>query len=142
MLILSTTEITENTERIYFLTFGRTTHCSNEQMTEEMTIDPKYQSTLDRLKELEHSLSQPDIMSDQKNYVNLTQEHSRLSDLKLLFEDVQSMGKQLQDNEELLKVEKDPEFIAVLQEDIEALKAAYAKSEHKLKLALFSPKPA
>jgi peptide chain release factor 1 len=104
-------------------------------------MDPKYQSTVERLRELEHLLSQPGAAADQKNFINLSQEHARLSELKGFFDDVTSFKKQLQNNEELLKEERDLEFIAVLQEDIEALKIKSEKAEQKLALALFPPSP-
>src|SRR5260221_14079613 len=104
-------------------------------------MDPKYTTLIDRLRELEAQLSQPDIASVQKEFRALTQEHARLTDLKALYDDVYSFTKQLEDNQELLKGERDPEFIQVLQEDISALKIKLEKADKDLKMALYPPSP-
>lgn len=104
-------------------------------------MNPKYSSTIYRLKELEDELSQPSSVADQKKYRALTQEHAQLSDLKALFDEVQSLEQQLSDNQELLKGESDAEFIAVLNEDIESIKTKLEKARHKLEMALYPPSP-
>lgn len=96
---------------------------------------------LARLGELEAELSLPESVSDMKKYRTLTQEHARLSELKGLFEEVESLEKQLQDNQELLKTEKDPDFIAVLNEDVVQLGAKLEKTKHKLEMQLYPPGP-
>ncbi len=104
-------------------------------------MHPKYSEALTRLKELEEELSLPDAASDQKRYRERTQEYSRLSDLKSLFEDVIKQEKELSDNEELRKVEKDPEFIAVLDEEIPVLQKKLEESKRKLEMSLYPPGP-
>jgi len=101
----------------------------------------KYQEIAMRLPELEEALSQPDVTSDQKRYRSLMQEHSRLSELKALFDEVATCKKQLQENEALAKSETDLEFLAILDEDITSLKQKLEKAEHSLKMALFPPSP-
>ncbi len=104
-------------------------------------MHPKHSEAINRLKELEAELSLPDAASDQKKYRERTQEYARLSELKSLFEAVVNLEKQLRDNEELLKVEKDPEFIAILNEDIESATKQLEAARHKLELSLFPPSP-
>lgn len=101
----------------------------------------KYSELSARLKELEEELSLPDCISDKKKYRTLTQEHSRLTDLQALFEGVQSLQTQLKDNQELLHTEKDQEFIAVLNDDIQQLTQKLEKAEHKLQMQLYPPGP-
>ncbi|MBS0634053.1 MAG: PCRF domain-containing protein, partial [Verrucomicrobia bacterium] len=104
-------------------------------------MNSKYTDAVARLKELEEELSLPDAASDQKRYRERTQEFARLTDLKTLFEDVDKFEKELSDNEGLLKSEKDPEFIAVLNEEIESLKVKLEAARHKLEMALYPPSP-
>lgn len=104
-------------------------------------MNPKYNDALIRLKELEEQLSLPDAASDKKRYRELGQEYARLSDLKALFEDIMKAEKELADNQELLKVEKDPEFIAVLNEEIASITKKLEDSRHKLEMALYPPSP-
>lgn len=101
----------------------------------------KYSVTDIRLKELEDQLSRPEAVANQKQYRTLTQEHARLTDLKFLFDDVSQLEKQLADNQEMLKSESDPEFLHVLNEDIEAIKSRLEKASHKLEMALYPPSP-
>ncbi len=104
-------------------------------------MHPKYSEAVTRLKELEEELSLPDAASDQKRYRERTQEYARLSDLKNLFEDVIKQEKELRDNEELKKVEKDPEFLAILDEEITALQKKLEESRRKLEMSLYPPGP-
>ncbi len=104
-------------------------------------MNPKYDDAVIRLKELEEQLSYPDAASDQKKYKECTQEYARLSELKGMFEAVFKEERELLDNEELLKNEKDPEFIAVLNDEIESLKKKLEANRHKLEMALYPPSP-
>lgn len=104
-------------------------------------MNPKYTESVNRLKELEEELSLPDAASDQKRYRERTQEYARLSDLKNLFEDVAKLEKELADNRDLLKTETDPEFLAILNEEIALSEKKLADSKHKLELSLYPPGP-
>lgn len=104
-------------------------------------MDPKYTQTIERLRELEDTLSMPDAASDQKKYRELTQEHAHLSELKLLYDEVYSLEKQLKDNKELLASETDPEFREVLVEDSSQLELKLESAQATLKMALFPPSP-
>lgn len=104
-------------------------------------MNSKYESTVARLRELEDHLSTPEALEDKKVYRELTQEHARLSDLKSLFETVQSLDKELNESQELLKSEKDADFIAVLNEEIQNLTTKLAAAKHKLEMSLFPPGP-
>ncbi len=104
-------------------------------------MNPKYDDASIRLKELEEELSMPDAASDQKKYRERTQEYARLSDLKGLFEDVMKLTKELNDNEELLKNEKDPEFISVITAELEPLRKRLTESHRKLEMSLYPPSP-
>lgn len=92
----------------------------------------KISKLVDRLHEVEEALGKPEVVQDQGKYRELTQEHSRLSEIKTTWEKLQSAEKQLKDNQEMLKQEADQEFIQVLEDDIESL----TKSVHDLSLRL------
>lgn len=80
-------------------------------------MEKKVQQLLVRLAEVEEVLGQPHVFEDQKKYRTLSQEHSYLTELKTAWESKKQLEKQLADNSELLKVERDPEFAEVLRED-------------------------
>lgn len=96
---------------------------------------------LSRLTELEEILGQPDVLKDQKKYRILTQEHAQISQLKRIWDQLNSNNKQLNDNRELLAIEKDDEFIPILQEDIERLETEIKDLRFQLKALLVPPDP-
>lgn len=104
-------------------------------------MDKRVQKLLERLSEVEHLLGQPDIVNDKKQYRELAQEHSQLSALKDIWEKLSSAEKQLEDNKELLQSEEDPEFIAVLEEDIASLENKVVTLRSKMRNLLVPPDP-
>jgi peptide chain release factor 1 len=81
-------------------------------------MERKVRSLLERLAEVEEVLGQPHIFDDQKKYRSLTQEHAYLTELKRAWERKKNLEKQIIDNQELLKSERDPEFSDILREDL------------------------
>jgi len=71
----------------------------------------------------------------------LTQEHAYLNEVKGLWDEIQQSKKQTEENEKLLKEEKDPEFIAVLQEDLSSLQKRKEEFQLKLENILVPPDP-
>jgi peptide chain release factor 1 len=104
-------------------------------------IEKKVQQFLMRLAEVEETLGHPDIFNDQKKYRALTQEHSYLADVKSTWDALKRLEKDLADNKELLKGERDPEFAAVLQEDIQSLDSKYPVLQKQLENLLVPPDP-
>ena len=104
-------------------------------------MNPKVQALLLRLKEVEAALSSNEAMQDQKNYRLLTQEHSRLSEIQALSNDIEKLKGQLEDNSTLLKSEKDQEFIEVLREDSARLQQSLEHAENTLQNILVPPGP-
>lgn len=104
-------------------------------------MEKKIQQLLSRFAELEAILGHPDVFNDQKKYRALTQEHGYLGDIKTTFEESQQAAKQLLENQELLKVEKDPEFAALYKEEIGRLEEKRAQLQKKLEDLLIPPDP-
>lgn len=104
-------------------------------------MEKKIQSLLSRLLELESMLGHPEVFSDQKKYRLLTQEHSYLSEVKLVWDSIKNSEKQLSDNKELLSSEKDPEFIEVLREDNLRLENSIIEFQTRLTTLLVPPDP-
>lgn len=104
-------------------------------------IETKVHQLLSRLPELEEVLGHPDVFNDQKKYRTLTQEHAYLVQVKGLWEQLQTAKKQIADNTELLKTEKDPEFTEVLRDDIAQLEKRCEALENELKDLLIPPDP-
>ena len=96
---------------------------------------------MSRFEEVEAALGAPDIHSDQKRFRELSQEHSYLRELKDVYEQFQTRKKDLENNRDLLKEEKDPEFSEVIREDIESLEGEVASLQAKIETLLVPPDP-
>jgi len=86
-------------------------------------------------------LGQPGILADQKQYRALAQEHAHLSEVKELWRRIQETNKQIADNQQLLKEEKDPNFLEIIREEIASLESASESSQKELVNFLIPPDP-
>ncbi|NGX62632.1 MAG: Peptide chain release factor 1 [Candidatus Anoxychlamydiales bacterium] len=104
-------------------------------------MDEKVKKLLDRLKEVETLLGSSDVFSDQKKYKELSQEFSRLSELKDAWNYYTKTNDQLIENKALLLTEKDPELIEVINEDITNLQNELDIVKARIELILVPPDP-
>lgn len=104
-------------------------------------MQTKIQTLLKRFSELEEALAQPEAFNDSKKYKEMTQEHSYLSELKQVWDKLQNSQKLLKDNRELLKSETEPEFVAILNEEIEKLDVLVPNLQKQLENLLVPPDP-
>ncbi|MGM0439732.1 MAG: peptide chain release factor 1 [Chlamydiota bacterium] len=104
-------------------------------------METKIKNLLGRFSEVEAELGNPEVFSDKKKYRQLTQEHAYLSEIKKVWEEFQACQQDLEDNEELLSVEEDPELVAVLKEDIAKLEKHLPELEQRLSILLVPPDP-
>jgi peptide chain release factor 1 len=102
-------------------------------------MDPRIARSLERIHVLEQELSQPEVVTDQKLYRKLTQEHAQLSELTLAYDLVEKLTRELGDTEILLKNETDAEFIQVLQEEIVKISEYLQNASGRLQLLLCPP---
>ncbi|MGB7978428.1 MAG: peptide chain release factor 1 [Chlamydiales bacterium] len=101
----------------------------------------KVQRLLARLQEVEELLGHPETLSDQKRYRELTQEHSQLSELKDVWDRLQSSERQLVENRVLLSSEQDPEMVVLLRDEIVRLEVEFAASQKRIETLLVPPDP-
>jgi peptide chain release factor 1 len=104
-------------------------------------MDEQIHKLLKRFEKVEELLGQADVLADQKQYRELAQEHSYLANVKDHWQRCQFLKKQLEENQQLLKTEKDPEFLEVVRQEIPALEVAIADASHKLETLLIPPDP-
>ena len=104
-------------------------------------MEKKIQKFIERLSEVEDILGNPHIYEDQKKYKALTQEHAYLSEIKGLWDEIQGSKKQIEDNEKLLKIEKDNEFLEFLRDDSASLQKRQDELQLKLENVLVPPDP-
>lgn len=104
-------------------------------------MEKKIHKLLSRFAEVEALLGNPGVLHDQKRYRALTQEHAYLADVKTVSDDLQQAKKQRNENQDLLKTEKDPEFTTLLRDDLILLEEQIANLEHRLEDLLIPPDP-
>jgi peptide chain release factor 1 len=104
-------------------------------------MEERLKRLLQRFEEVEALLSRPDALSDQKQYRALTQEHSYLSEVKDLYLRYQSLQRQIKENQQLLKEEKDPHFVDMIREELSSLEVEAPEALLKLERLLVPPDP-
>lgn len=93
-----------------------------------------------RLEELEALMGQPDFYDDSKKAGELLREHRHLEFVAQTWKSYQHVLKQIEDNEELVKL-GDPDFAELAAAEIPELQAQEKELELKLQVAILPPDP-
>ncbi|NGX28517.1 MAG: Peptide chain release factor 1 [Candidatus Anoxychlamydiales bacterium] len=104
-------------------------------------MEEKIKKLLEKLSEIEEKLGEPEVFVDQKLYKELSQEHSRLSELRDSWNYYLKTFKELAENKELLLSEKDPELIQVIKDELENLQKELDITKARLEIILVPPDP-
>lgn len=104
-------------------------------------MEKKVHQLLERLSEVEEVLGHPHVYEDQKKYRSLSQEHAYLTELKTTWDEKIKLEKQIEDNLELLKEEKETEFSDILKEDVVQLRKRIEDLQKALENLLVPPDP-
>lgn len=94
-----------------------------------------------RLHAVEEQLGNPELLADQKKYKELTQEHAYLSEVNEISGRLEKAKQELEENRELAALESDPEFLLLLQGEIEKLELSIEKLTENLSNLLVPPDP-
>lgn len=96
---------------------------------------------LSNLGELETKLGDPNVISNQKEFKKYSQEYSYLSELKELWEKREKLFVDQESNKELVKEEQDPEFLALLEEEMTQTSKTLKDLETQIDQLLVPPDP-
>lgn len=96
---------------------------------------------LSELNEIEKELGDPAVVSNQKRYRELASKHKYLTELGSKWETLEKLKVRLTENKELLKKERDPEFIALLTEEIDDYEKQIPKLSEQIETLLVPPDP-
>ncbi len=107
----------------------------------EDRIEERVRKLLERFNEVENLLGQSDILADKTQYRSLAQEHARLSEIKEVWQAVQSLTKQLGESRLLTKEETDPSFLEMVQQEIVVLERDLQIKKKQLESLLIPPDP-
>ncbi|NQY68827.1 MAG: peptide chain release factor 1 [Flavobacteriales bacterium] len=104
---------------------------------------------LDKLKalnakwvELEEQISDPEIISDQKRYAQLNKEYKDLFWVEPVHKEYEDLLSNIENNKEILKEEKDPDFREMAKQELDECKKAFDVLEEKIKILIIPKDPA
>ena len=104
------------------------------------SILSKLSEVSERYVEIENLLSQPDITSNQENYIKLSKEYSDLSPIVKAFKDYEKSESSLEEAKHLVK-DGDPEIREMAEIEIEDLTASIQALEIEIKRLLLPKDP-
>ena len=104
------------------------------------SILSKLSEVSERYAEVEHLLSQPDVTSNQENYIRLSKEYSELSPIVKAFKDFEQSESSLNEAKQLIK-DGDPEIREMAETEIEDLTASIQALEVEIKRLLLPKDP-
>lgn len=104
-------------------------------------MNEQIRKLLKRFEKVEELLGHADVLADQKQYRELAQEHAYLTDVKEHWQLCERLEKQISENEQLLRTEKDPEFLEIVRQEIPALQSDLAAAQQRLETLLIPPDP-
>jgi peptide chain release factor 1 len=94
-----------------------------------------------RILKLEEELSNPEILSNQKEYQKTTREHSEIAPLVEAYRQYKKLIQQIQENQDLFEAEDDPEMREMIKQEVTQLRKDLDASEMELKLMLAPTDP-
>ena len=94
-----------------------------------------------RFDELNDLIIQPDIISDQKKYVQLTKEYKDIKTIVDIGEVYKSLLDNISEAEEIISTEKDPEMIEMAKLQLDDAKKEIPKIEEEIKVLLIPKDP-
>jgi peptide chain release factor 1 len=94
----------------------------------------------ERFIKIEHLLSDPDVMADQKKYQAYLKEHGELNKIVPVFREYEGAGEELKEAKELLK-DSDSDIRAMAKEEIPVLESRIAQLHEQLNVLLMPKDP-
>ncbi|MCB0481333.1 MAG: peptide chain release factor 1 [Flavobacteriales bacterium] len=94
-----------------------------------------------RYEEVSNLIVDPNVISDMDRYVKLNKEYKELGELVEAYHSYKNLTDNLKSTKEILKTEKDPEFIEMAKAEFEDLEEKIEEAEEDLKLMLIPKDP-
>jgi len=105
-----------------------------------MILD-KLEGVLDRFKQVEIELTQPDIVSNQEKYVKLNKEYKNLTPLIDAFKSYKNIIDNINSSKEMLSEESDPEMRQMAKDEVDTLIKERDILEEEIKVLLLPKDP-
>lgn len=101
----------------------------------------KAQKLITEFDSIELALQDPEIFSDQKKFVELSQKRKQLEEKVVVAQKYLNLLTQKSESETFLKTEKDPEILEMAKMELDEAKEALPEAEENLKTALIPVDP-
>ena len=106
-----------------------------------MTMLDKLQDIKKRYTDLEKSLSDPEVISNNSLFQEYAKEHSELTQLVSIINQYDQLVKEISETEEMLELEDDEEFLELAKEELVELKEKRETLERDIKFMLLPKDP-
>jgi peptide chain release factor 1 len=101
----------------------------------------KLQALEDRFEQLESQISDPEIMADRAKWQQLVKSHSDLTEVVAVFRQYKKAKEDLQDNKQMLEDKLEPDFLEMVEQEVEELTTKIGELEKQLKILLLPKDP-
>lgn len=103
---------------------------------------PSIEPFRQRRSEIDRMMSEPDFFSDQQRARDLSREHQKLGELLALAEQLETVERELADNESILAdADADDDLRSIAEEETQALRERAEALRHEVMLAMLPPEP-
>ena len=110
-------------------------------MATENTLLNKLEGLVPRFEEVSTLITDPNVIADQKRYVQLTKEYKNLEDIMKARQEYINAVKSLEEAKEMLTLEDDPEMKEMAREEIAVNEKRIPELEEEIKLLLIPADP-
>ena len=104
-------------------------------------LEAKLDKLVAKYKELNSKLSDPEVINDSERYQKLIKKHAKLKKIVNKYREYKEAKKGIEEAEEMMELDDDPEMQALYEEEIAELKPKKEKLEEKLPIMLLPDDP-
>ncbi len=115
--------------------------CRIDGTTEKTRMKAKLDAYIDRFREVEQLVAEPDIHKNPERYKSLMREHAHLSEIAAAYEKYTRLREQLEEARTLLAEEQDHELQEMARQEVRQLEEQLEQLEHEIKLLLIPIDP-
>ena len=103
-----------------------------------MDIYQKLKSIKEKFDKINEELSDPNIISDQAKYIALSKERTQLSEIVTVFNEYDTVLKNIEGNKEIIDTSDDKELTEIAETELVELKEKVLELEDKIKFLLLT----
>ncbi len=100
-----------------------------------------YEEIKEKFKKIENQLSEPGIISDPKKLAEVSQQHAGLKDIIEMILELEKIEDNIEQNNEIIRTEKDKELVKIVQEEMENLTKQKDELRNKIEEELHPADP-